>query len=199
MREEFSIFNYYKLNHHPDLLISYRGPVSSMVLREISRDIRQKFAYNRQLSRRVFAIYMELAQNILYYSSEKNKIADRYESVGTILLQRESDHYLFSCGNLIENQYLQEMEEKCRKINALAREDLREYKRSQRKAPREKRSRGAGIGLIQVALTSRHPIRIEFREINERHTFFALIVKISEHLDADALNYLEDRKNQILN
>lgn len=185
MEKEFSIFEYYSITHRPEVIICYRGPITDLILREISKDIRSKFADDVQTSRRVFAIYMELAQNILYYSSEKNYIANRAESVGALLLTQKDEHYTFSFGNLVENQYLKELVKSCQIINDMAgdREKLREYKREQRKAPKKERSKGAGIGLIQVALTSRNPLKVEYREVDQNHSLFALSVKIDKIIE----------------
>ncbi|MCU0447908.1 MAG: SiaB family protein kinase [Microscillaceae bacterium] len=185
MEEEFSLFEYYSLTKNPNVLICYRGPVSDVILREISKDIRAKFSENVQVSRKIFAIYMELAQNILYYSSEKIMMSSRQDSVGTILLTQSEDNYVFSCGNLVENRYLDELVESCEIINSMNRDELREYKRQQRSNDRKERSRGAGIGLIQVALTSRHPLKAEYRKLDEVHSFFSLAVRISKLIEPD--------------
>jgi Family of unknown function (DUF6272) len=180
MEKEFSIFDYYAITRKPSVVICYRGPVSDVILREISKDIRAKFSDNIKLSRKIFAIYMELAQNILYYSSEKINLNDRKDSIGTILLTQNGEFYFFSFGNLVENKYLEELVESCEIINTMDRDELREYKREQRSSPRKERSKGAGIGLIQVALTSRHPLKAEYKKLDDAHAFFSITVTVSK-------------------
>ncbi len=185
MGESFSLFEYYQITTQPNVMICYRGPVSDIILREISKDIRAKFSHDVQVSRKIFAIYMELAQNILYYSSEKINLNQRQDSIGTILLTQNNDFYIFACGNLIENQYLQGMLDDCALINSLDRDGLRQHKREQRKAPQKARSKGAGIGLIQVALTSRLPLEMEHRQIDDTHTFLSITVKVHKNTPPD--------------
>ncbi len=176
---EFSLFDYYSLTKRDDVLISYKGPVSDTILAEISRDIRDKFSENPKASKKLFSIFVELAQNILYYSSEKVQFSNRNDSIGTILITKTSKHLTFSCGNLVENKYINDLVEGCEKINSLDREELREYKRETRSAPQKERSKGAGIGLIQVALTSGNPLGVEARQVDEKYSFFSLSVKIN--------------------
>lgn len=176
---EFSLFDYYSLTKRDDVLISYKGPVSDTILAEISRDIRDKFSESPKASKKLFAIFVELAQNILYYSSEKVQFSNRNDSIGTILITKTSKHLTFSCGNLVENKYINDLVEGCEKINSLDREELREYKRETRSAPQKERSKGAGIGLIQVALTSGNPLGVEARQVDEKYSFFSLSVKIN--------------------
>ncbi len=176
---EFSLFDYYSLTKRDDVLISYKGPVSDTILAEISRDIRDKFSESPKASKKLFSIFVELAQNILYYSSEKVQFSNRNDSIGTILITKTSKHLTFSCGNLVENKYINDLVEGCEKINSLDREELREYKRETRSSPQKERSKGAGIGLIQVALTSGNPLGVEARQVDEKYSFFSLSVKIN--------------------
>lgn len=178
MEQEFNLFDYYTLTNNRHVLISYKGPVTDVIMAEISRDIRSKFSDNPKASRKIFAIFMELAQNILYYSAEKVRFGENNDSVGTILITESTEHYTFSCGNLVESSYIPELVESCETINSMDKENLREYKREQRSKPQKERSKGAGIGLIQVALTAETPLNVEYIEVDERFTFFSIAVRI---------------------
>ncbi len=185
IEKEFSLFDYYALTSQKSVLISYKGPVSDVILAEISKDIRSKFSNDPKASRKIFAIFMELAQNILYYSAEKTLFNNRHDSIGSILITQMAEHYTFSCGNLVENSYIQELVESCKIINSMDRDALREYKREQRSAPQRERSKGAGIGLIQVALTSDTPLKVEYKEIDDTHSLFSLSVQIMKEEEKD--------------
>lgn len=178
--QEFSLFDYYSLTRRDDVLISYKGPVTETILSEISRDIRKKFSENPKIGKKLFAVFMELAQNILYYSAERAMFVDRDDSVGTLLITRFQNHHTFSCGNLVENKYIEDLVNACNTINSLDREELREYKRHTRSSPTKERSKGAGIGLIQVALTSGNPLKVEAKKVDDGYSFFALSVKITD-------------------
>ncbi|NJL15428.1 MAG: hypothetical protein HC913_22095 [Microscillaceae bacterium] len=184
MANSLSVFEYYKMTQRPEVLLCYRGPVTDGILKEISRDIRSRFAENQRVRRQLFAVYMELAQNIHYYSAEKIHLNNRLDSVGTILLTQSPEAYYFFFGNLMETCYLDEIIAKCQYINTLDREALRLYKREQRKSPPKARSRGAGIGLIQVALTSRFPLQLEHHPVDASHSLFSLRVQIAKEIDA---------------
>ncbi|MBT33019.1 MAG: hypothetical protein CMO01_25455 [Thalassobius sp.] len=59
-------------------------------------------------------------------------------------------------------------------------DDLRKLKKEQRNKPQGSRSKGAGIGLIQVALTSGNPLQMEVRQVDDQVSFFSLSVKINK-------------------
>ncbi|TAE13690.1 MAG: hypothetical protein EAZ95_10865 [Bacteroidetes bacterium] len=178
MDTELNLYDYYTFTSNKNVIISYKGPVTDVIMAELSRDIRDKFSDNPKASRKLFAIFMELAQNILFYSAEKKMVGQRQESIGTILITGGTEHYTFGCGNLVENQYIQELVDACEHINTLDRDALREYKREKRSGAPGERSKGAGIGLIQVALTSENPLHAQHIPVNADHSFFSVSVKV---------------------
>ncbi|MDX2303536.1 MAG: SiaB family protein kinase [Microscillaceae bacterium] len=185
-KKEISLYDYYSLTRRDDVMISYKGPVTDIILSEISRDIRNKLADNPKISKKLFSVFIELAQNILYYSSEEIFFADKRDRVGTILITQAEDHFTFGCGNMVENKYINDLVESCNKINSLDREELREYKRETRSSPKKDRSKGAGIGLIQVALTSGNPLQVEAHSIDDKYSFFSISVIIDKEVPGEA-------------
>jgi len=178
MTKKLSLLEYYILTKQDRVLISYKGPITPVIMAEISTDIRSKISDDPKASRKIFSIFMELAQNILYYSAEKASFANREDSIGMLLLKESDDAYRFSCCNLVDNDYVEELKENCDKINSLNRDELRKYKREQRNKPQGERSKGAGIGLIHVAITADSPLDIESTQVDEAYSFFSLSVDI---------------------
>ena len=162
------------------ILISYKGPVTPVIMAEISRDIQDKLAENPRASRKVFSVFMELAQNILYYSSEKIQYAGRIDSVGMLQITEAEEHYVFSCGNTINREHVEQLVDSCNTINSLDKEELRKLKRHQRRQPANSISRGAGIGLVQVAILSGNPLEIHAQDLDDDHSIFTLSVNINK-------------------
>lgn len=182
MEQEFSLFDYCSsTDSKENIKISYKGPVTDHVIYEISRDIRDKFSGIPRAKRKMFSVFMELAQNISFYSAERIMYADKNDRVGTIIITEFQDYYTFSCGNLVEKEHIGELVEKCEAINDLDHHGRREFKRQQRSAPSTERSKGAGIGLIQVALNAKSNLEINRQEVDDSFMFMSLSVKISKN------------------
>jgi hypothetical protein len=62
----------------------------------------------------------------------------------------------------------------------LSHDDLRKYKREAREAPQLEGSKGAGIGIIQAALTSDNPLEVDAIQVDDNFSFFSLTVKIDK-------------------
>jgi hypothetical protein len=70
--------------------------------------------------------------------------------------------------------------EKCETVNSLDREALREYKRQLRNNPDNEESKGAGIGMVQAALTADNPLEVESKDVGTEFAFFVLSVPINK-------------------
>ena len=72
--KEFNFFEYHTQINQENIILSYKGPITAMLIAELSRDIRKEIRSNKKASKKVFSVFMELAQNVLYYSSEINSL-----------------------------------------------------------------------------------------------------------------------------
>jgi hypothetical protein len=116
----------------------------------------------------------------LYYSSEKIQYAGRIDSVGMLQILEFDQYYVFSCGNTINREHVDQLIESCHTINSLDKEELRKLKRHQRRQPATEISKGAGIGLVQVAILSGNPLEIQAQDLDSDHSIFTLSVNINK-------------------
>jgi len=172
--EQLNLFN-------KNIKISYKGPFDERILSSIGNYIEVILGTNEQnASRKLFKIFIELAQNIAYYSAEKNEIyQDKEFGLGTLVISEFEEFFSFITGNAVRNENIIELIEKCEFINTLDRESLRKYKREQRRIDPGERG-NAHIGLIQVALTSANPLDIEVSPIDNETSYFSIAVKIDK-------------------
>ncbi len=175
-QENFDFFNHYSLLSKERVILSYKGPITNVLLSEFGKDVRQKLQDNKKVSKKVFSIFMEVTQNILFYSKEVNHFGNK-DKVGTIVVVELKDHIKILSGNLIIRKSINSLLKKFDAIQSLDREALRAYKRELRDAPSEEESRGAGIGLVQIALVS-DEIEASIKNMGDEFAFFALSIKV---------------------
>jgi len=161
-------------------IISYNGPFDAQVLSVIAENIEYSLSNNPRVSKKIFKIFIELAQNISYYSAEKQRTDDgNFFGVGILILREFVDHYSFSTGNMIENKSVLPVLQKCETINILDREKLRQYKRKLRNMPSGVPG-GGNIGLVQVALTADHPLEYDVIALENDKSFYILNVRVNK-------------------
>jgi hypothetical protein len=179
--KSFNFFEYHTQISQEDVLLSYRGPLTDVLLSEFSTDLRKKMQREEpKVGKKVFAIFMELSQNVLYYSKEVNHFGNR-DKVGTLVIVNTQDYYKLITGNLVNKAIVPKLLEKCEAINTFDREELREYKRQLRNNPRGEESKGAGIGLVQVALTSGNQLEMKIQDMEGDYSFYVVIVSVKKH------------------
>jgi Family of unknown function (DUF6272) len=185
VNKSFNFFEYHTQLTQDDVILSYKGPLTDVLLSEFSLDIRKKMQEeDPKVGKKVFSIFMELAQNVLYYSKEINHFGNK-DRVGTLVIVNTEEYYKLITGNLVNKSIVPKLLEKCEAINSLDREDLREYKRQLRNNPRGEESKGAGIGLVQVALTSGNQIEMKIKELEGEFAFYVVIVSVKKHDSED--------------
>lgn len=161
-------------------VISYNGPFDAQVLSVIAENIEYSLSNNPRVSKKIFKIFIELAQNISYYSAEKQKNEEgNYFGVGILILRELDDHYSFSTGNMIDNKSVLPVLQKCETINILDRDKLRQYKRKLRNMPSGVPG-GGNIGLVQVALTADHPLEYDVIALDDEKSFYILNVRVNK-------------------
>lgn len=178
--KDFNLFEYNDM-FSKEVQLSYKGPFDSPVLSVIGNYIKTIIGKSTNESKRIFRIFIELAQNIAYYSADRSK-ADIENGVGIMLIRENRDHFFLHAGNEVPSEDIFPILDKCEVINSLDREGLRAYKREQRNLPRGVKG-GAHIGLIQVALTSANPLDIKVTPINDEFSFFSVTVTVDKTIE----------------
>ncbi len=180
-KTKFSLYEYRSKVDDQNILVSYKGPFTGQILKDIGEYISDNLQPNAKASKKLFKIFIELAQNISYYSAEANRIGNKITKyrVGSVVIGELDNHYFMTTGNRVSNKSVSILSEKCDYINSLQREDLRKYKREQRNMD-ESEFGGANIGLITVALTSDNPLDVEVEKVDDSNSFFSLTVYINK-------------------
>lgn len=177
--DKLTLFNYFNDMNKQEIILSFKGTISQEVLADVGVSLRSKLG-SYQISKKTFAVFVELAQNIYHHSAQKEYSATkgRTAGVGVILIQNYPDYLVLSSGNLIENEKVEGLKQRCEYINQLSTEELKDYYVKQRRRPTG--GIGANIGLIDMARRSGHPLEYQLVEIDEQNTFFALSIRIDK-------------------
>ncbi len=176
---DFTTFLQKQTNDNDKIIYEYSGIFNQETVKEYAFKLNKLSKDYIITQRRLFYVFVELGQNIGFYSTEREKFENRTVGVGNLLIYENENQIGFITGNVIDNSALRVLSQKCKIINSLDREALREFKRYQRNLIPGTNG-GAHIGLIMVALTTRKKLDINILEIDKEKTFFSLNVKIEK-------------------
>jgi hypothetical protein len=168
------------VDHHIQMV--FTGAFSQDVLSLIGLNLRRN-PESEFISKRLFALVVEMAQNILHYSAQKEYSSKDKRDVGTgvIAIGEDAEYHIVRSGNLVDIKSANEMKERAAFINSLSEEELKEYYKVQRKMPQREGKPGANLGFIDMRRKSGTPIDVYFEQIDDKYSFYVLSVRIKKN------------------
>jgi len=162
------------------ILLCFSGPFSQGLMVEIGDTLKQRLRADDAKSStivKVFSAVVEQSQNILHHSAEKiiegNSDTDEI-MLGIIAVGKENHNYFVLGGNKIKNSDVKTLENKLSKLKAMNKEELKKLYKTQRKSDSVDLTKGAGLGLIDLARKSSVPINFSFEKLDQTLSFFTI-------------------------
>ena len=168
--------DFHKLLEQRRTFFCYSGLLSEDVLSTFSGIVREQMSEmedDTEITKRVFGIFVEQAQNVIRYS--KDRIAEG--GTGTVAISRAEDGFLIEAINPMDHENAEGLQKNLNELKALDSKELRKaYKQRLREGPPEG-SKGAGLGFIEMA---RKADRFEFDFVGSTELLFVFKVWIKE-------------------
>lgn len=156
------------------VIFYYSGYLSQKMLKSIGDVIKEKLSYediNSSTIKRIFSVFVEQTQNIIKYSSERIYIDNSELSQGVIILGSENSNFFLECGNLVSKDVSKNLKTELIKIQGMDKDELKSYYKEKLKSD-SSYTKGAGIGLIDIARKSTKPIEFDIKEQSQNSFFF---------------------------
>ena len=168
--------DFHKLLEQRRTFFCYSGLLSEDVLSTFSGIVREQMSEmedDTEITKRVFGIFVEQAQNVIRYS--KDRIAEG--GTGTVAISRAEDGFLIEAINPMDHENAEGLQKNLDELKAMDSKELRKaYKQRLREGPPEG-SKGAGLGFIEMA---RKADRFEFDFVGSTELLFVFKVWITE-------------------
>jgi hypothetical protein len=162
------------------IIFCFSGPISQDVIEGIGGTLRQTMELedaDLNVTQKVFSIFVEQMQNIVNYSADRvvrEDIQDGDIRVGVIIIGQENGHFYVLCGNKIGRQNVESTRGQLETLRDMNKEDLKKLYRDRRKSPPHGRSKGSGLGFIDIARKATYPIEFDFTPVDEDFEFFTI-------------------------
>jgi len=151
-------------NQEKSLLI-YKGAFTVNLISILGNQIRLLPEIDFRIVQKIFRIFMELTQNVSYYSAEVVSVKSGVScGNGWVSVQDYDDYMKVTTGNRILAEHGTKLFSYCNEINSFNNEQLRKLKREIRSQALE-RDTGAQIGLIQTSIFSGN--KLDFKIVQE--------------------------------
>lgn len=184
MSHTIDLYQFYQNIKKENIIFCYSGPISNATVEGIGHTLKLDLEIEDAgftVSQAIFSIFVEQMQNVLNYSAEKVKEdveLDRELRIGILVIGQEGEGMYVYCGNKIMNSDVDRIRDRIESIRMLDKDELKTlYKEKRRQAP-EDGSKGAGLGLIEMARKAGKPIDYSFTYLDSRYSFFSIKVTI---------------------
>lgn len=162
------------------IVVAYNGYLSEKVLVSLAEILSEKLQIDQlgpSLTKRAFGLFCEQAQNVIRYSADRF-VAGETEPVqygnGLLTVGYTGDNVYILCGNLIEGQHQQVVEQRLNELQNMSDKELRKLYRQKLKDESDEQSKGASVGLIEIMRRSTHPVEYDFISYNDTQVFFCI-------------------------
>ena len=160
-----------------NIIVCFKGPFLDRILALEGEKINLLVNEDPAVNKKVFSIFIELAQNVAYYSEDKSEFENKMAGRGTFLITESKTHYTLSSANLIKREWKEEVLAKCKLINSLDHDELRQLKRGLRSQPKDGHF-GGNIGLVEIAIKARAPLHAEVLPVDEMYSYLILSTEV---------------------
>ena len=163
-------------------VLYYSGSFFQNILVELGEKLKNKLftlQIKNKTTKKIFAIFIELCQNIYHYSEEKINIngINKPAGSGKIIVYEDKNSYYVMSGNLIKNTQKDFLIERCGFINKL---DNVALKMHYKQRLHDANGQHGGVGFIDVVRKSNNPLICEIVPIDNSVLFLIIKVQIDK-------------------
>jgi hypothetical protein len=180
----FNLKEYYTNLSSGDLILAYKGSITSELINDILEAVETKFeeaSEDSKLRKKIYNVLVESLQN-LYHHIEPHHEGIQEEldpKFGILVIVRQGEFYRVTTGNFINAKRIKFLKEKIDKINSLTRDELKDMYKFILNHQRLSAKGGGGLGLVDIARKSGNKLEYEFYNYNDNYYFYSLTISVS--------------------
>lgn len=165
------------------ILICFNGPFSHSIIEELGKAVKHYLEsedVQKSALMDVFSVYIEATQNVRNYAlrPEFSEEEQARLSQGIIVIARQGDRYLVRSGNCVRSDHGAQLVQDLDRIMALDKAALKALYKERLREPVPPGSRGASLGLVDMARKSRAPMEYALVPEENGYAFFSLQVTL---------------------
>ena len=181
----FDIENYLNDKTKSNVILFYKGNVDSDVINHVLDTVEDKMVeVNEQskLRKKVYNVLVESLQNLYHHV---DKVPEDFEDqsaekFGMLVVQKVDSGYKIITGNFVLTDNVEKLEEKIKRINRSSHEEIKELYKFILNHQRISSKGGGGLGLVDIVRKTGNKLEYNFREYDEKYTFFYLNILVNE-------------------
>lgn len=177
------IYDFYDKMERNNIMLSFKGDITSELLTSILQIMESKLDNLQEepkIKKKVYNVLVECLQNLYHHMDEDKQISKSERSRSAIFMIGKVDgNYNIITGNYINVGNVNTLKTKLDDINALSKEELKEYYKAVLNNGEMSQKGGGGLGMIDIARKTGQKLDYTFMPIDNNYSFFSLNIKIA--------------------
>lgn len=163
---------------------SFKDDVTTKAIKLSEHNI-EKSEDLASLKRKSSFLMAECFQNVVRHN-EPEKISNFHPAKQGFFMTRSWKHmYYIASSNIVSKDIVPEFKKKLQNLNELNKEELKDIYMTTLKSKGLSEKGGAGLGLIEMARKSGHPLTFDFKDISDEHALFYLLIQMKSKESGD--------------
>jgi len=166
-----------------EAIIDFEGSISFETMEQLLNQLksaRQFNALRKPVRKRVYGTVVESIDNIFKYATPYNTKNSVSQRPPQIQVKEQKGKFIVSAGNLIQNNQVDDLRYKLNVVNEMNDAALKSLYEEVINKEASDEDRGAGLGLITMAMRTDEDILYQFDPAGPVHTYFTMHITIKE-------------------
>ena len=163
------------------IVFSFSGYLTEGVLFSLGETLKYKMTAeetDKNTVKKVFSVFVEQVQNIIRYSAERLEGGQDDRKVrlssGIVTVGSEGGAFYVVCANPVHARDAERLKERLDHLRGLDKEGLKALYKERLRDDSDEESKGASIGLIEIARRTSKPIDYDVMAISDDQIFFSI-------------------------
>ena len=180
----FNLNEYYKELSSGDVLLAYKGSITSALINEVLEAVEEKLEKVNEegkTRKKIYNVLVESLQNLYHHIEETHDgVTEEIDpKFGVVAIMREDDgSYQVTTGNFLLAAKTKLLKEKIDKINSLSKDELKDMYKFILNHQKISAKGGGGLGLVDIARKTGKDMLYRFFPYNDKYVFFDLKIQI---------------------
>jgi len=179
----FSIDDYYSKMNTGDVILAYKGTISSDLITNVLEVIDAKLedlVVQKNIKKKLYNVLVESLQNLYHHIDDLPSVSgDNFDiHFGIFVISQTNDYYRVSTGNFIRNSKIDSLKERLDKIKSMDKTELKDLYKFILNNQQFSKKGGGGLGLIDMAKRTNGRIEYDFSPYNDEYSFFNLDIYV---------------------
>ncbi len=164
-------------------MLDFEGVISTGTMEMLLNQLRESKEFQemkKPARKRLYGTVVESIDNIFKYSARVSPEIRDLSGVPSVSVKKAGRQYTVATGNLVHNDEIEDLRFKLDRVNQLDNEALKSLYEDIINQESTEEDKGAGLGLITMALRTEHEIDYSFTPVDSEHSFFKMQIKIND-------------------